>query len=237
MRFNKSKSKGNIVTDGLVLYLDAGIKGSYPGSGTTWTDLAGSNDGTLTNGPTFSSGNGGSIDFDGSNDVVNVADNASLRLTSAMTLEVIWKGQSSSTNAAGVGKFGSSGQRGYMLAVNNAGRVVFFVASNSTTFFSVGVDSVNNPAVWSHYCGVYTPSTSLVLYKDGSQIGINTTGIPASQYSNNGLPFQVGGRGDAVPGLDYFFDGNIAIARIYNRALSATEVTQNFEANRNRFGI
>ena len=56
-----------IITDGLVLCLDAANKQSYPGSGTVWTDLAGSNNGTLTNGPTFSSANGGSIVFDACN--------------------------------------------------------------------------------------------------------------------------------------------------------------------------
>ena len=57
-----------IVTDGLVLCLDAASKRSYPGTGTVWTDLKGGNNGTLTNGPTFSSDNGGSIVFDASND-------------------------------------------------------------------------------------------------------------------------------------------------------------------------
>ena len=59
-----------IVTDGLVFYVDAGNSNSYPGSGTTWSDLIGSNDGALTNGPTFDSANGGSIVFDGTNDYV-----------------------------------------------------------------------------------------------------------------------------------------------------------------------
>ena len=57
-----------IITDGLVLCLDAANKLSYPGSGDVWTDLAGSNNGALTNGPTFSSANGGNINFDGTND-------------------------------------------------------------------------------------------------------------------------------------------------------------------------
>ncbi len=62
----------NVVTDGLVFAVDAANKKSYPGSGTTWTDLAGSNNGALTNGPTFDSGNNGNIVFDGSNDYVEV---------------------------------------------------------------------------------------------------------------------------------------------------------------------
>ena len=62
------------ITDGLVLCLDAANRKSYPGSGTTWTDLSGrGNTGTLTNGPTYSSANGGSIVFDGTDDIVNTS--------------------------------------------------------------------------------------------------------------------------------------------------------------------
>ena len=61
-----------IVTDGLVLLLDAGNTKSYPGTGTTWTDISrNGNNGTLTNGPTFDSANGGSLVFDGVDDYVN----------------------------------------------------------------------------------------------------------------------------------------------------------------------
>ena len=62
----------DIIEDGIVLCLDAANSRSYPGTGTTWSDLAESNNGTLTNGPTFDAGNGGSIVFDGSNDYVNL---------------------------------------------------------------------------------------------------------------------------------------------------------------------
>jgi hypothetical protein len=60
-----------IVTDGLVFMVDAGFTPSYPGSGTAWNDLVGDDNGTLENGPTFDSGDGGSIDFDGSDDLVD----------------------------------------------------------------------------------------------------------------------------------------------------------------------
>ena len=72
MAFNYSP---NIITDGLVLYLDAANTKSYPGSGTTWRDLSKSQlNGTLTNGPTFNSSNGGSIVFDGVDDYVNLGN-------------------------------------------------------------------------------------------------------------------------------------------------------------------
>ena len=65
-----------IVTDGLVLCLDAASKRSYPGTGTVWADLKGGNNGTLTNGPTFDAGNGGSLTFDGTNDYVEIANSS-----------------------------------------------------------------------------------------------------------------------------------------------------------------
>ena len=77
-----------IVTDELVLALDAGNTKSYPGSGTTWTDLIGSNNGTLTNGPTYSSDDGGSIVFDGSNDYVQLSASSDLNFgTGNFTIE------------------------------------------------------------------------------------------------------------------------------------------------------
>jgi len=69
----------NTVTDGLVLYLDAANTRSYPGTGTTWSDLSrGGNNGSLINGPTFNGGNGGSIVFDGTNDSVNLQQSTSI---------------------------------------------------------------------------------------------------------------------------------------------------------------
>ena len=87
-----------IVTDGLVLCLDAGNTKSYPGSGTTWTDLSGRrNNGTLTNGPTFDSANGGSIVFDGTNDTVSIPASANQVFgTGDYTLE--WWSKTSDTD-------------------------------------------------------------------------------------------------------------------------------------------
>ena len=77
-----------IVKSGLVLYLDAGNQNSYPGTGTTWTDISrNNNNGTLTNGPTFNSENGGSIVFDGTNDYVSTA----LTSTNSFTWNVWYK--------------------------------------------------------------------------------------------------------------------------------------------------
>ena len=77
-----------IVTDGLVFCVDAANKRSYPGVGTTWTDLtANKNNGTLTNGPTFDSANGGSIVFDGTNDYVDLGSSLSISTSSPFSVE------------------------------------------------------------------------------------------------------------------------------------------------------
>ena len=76
----------SIVTDGLVFYVDAANENSYPGSGTDWADLSGDATATLTNGPTYSSNNGGYIDFDGSNDHVEVTG-INVSALSTFTLE------------------------------------------------------------------------------------------------------------------------------------------------------
>ncbi len=86
------------VTDGLVLALDAGNTKSYPGSGTAWTDLIGSNNGTLTNGPTYNSDNGGSIVFDGTNDYVTISDDSDFTFgTGDLTVEAWFKPDLSAT--------------------------------------------------------------------------------------------------------------------------------------------
>ena len=78
-----------IVTDGLILYLDAANTKSYISGSTDWYDLTTyNNDGTLTNGPTFSSTNGGSIVFDGVNDYVQVNNSDILNPTQTITLSV-----------------------------------------------------------------------------------------------------------------------------------------------------
>jgi hypothetical protein len=89
----------DLIQDGLVLCLDAANTKSYPGSGTSWVDLSGNgNNGTLTNGPTFSSTNGGNIFFDGTNDYVRVSSTSIIPGSSSFTFN-IWLNYSISGGA------------------------------------------------------------------------------------------------------------------------------------------
>jgi hypothetical protein len=99
MAFNYSP---RIVTDGLVLYLDAANPRSYPGSGTTWSDLSrGGNNGVLTNGPTFNSANNGSIVFDGTNDFIQCSNRTTINL--GLTIETVIKTTSSTSTKSYIG--------------------------------------------------------------------------------------------------------------------------------------
>ena len=115
------------ITDGLVLCLDAANSKSYPGSGTTWTDLSGNgNNGTLVNGPTYSSSNGGSLVFDGTNDYIT----SSFATTSGQA--VTYSGWLYSTETVTYRNFVDSAARP-MIWWNNSGQIEFDATFYTTT--------------------------------------------------------------------------------------------------------
>jgi len=220
----------DIINNGLLFYLDAANSRSYPGSGTAWNDLSRRrNNGTLVNGPTFNSANGGSVVFDGINDHVSFASNPSL--TNQITVEVWVKLTSTSPNqfASILGR-----EFGYRLIYSQFGfQWVCSTVNNGwySNGTSIDAGSVSPWVQTYHVVGTYNGSNNRI-YVNGT---LRTTG---SAISGN----------IANPGNDYFLmrsaAGNINWGkgilyshRCYNRALSATEVLQNFNATRARFGI
>jgi hypothetical protein len=215
-----------IVTDGLALCLDAGNTKSYPRSGTTWTDLSGNNrNGTLTNGPTYSSDVGGSIVFDGTDDFVQCS--GSLTVTAATF--VCWIRRNGSqgtydgilfsrgTSVTGM-LFYTSDQLGYTWnnAVNtynwNSGLTV-----PDLTWCMVAVSVTS------------TAATAYLGQASGITTATNTVSHTSTVLDDIKLAFD-----DATI---RYFTGNLAIAQLYNKALSAEEIQQNFNALRGRFGI
>ena len=204
-----------IVTNGLQLCLDAGNTRSYPGSGTAWTDLVGSgNNGTLTNGPTFNSGNGGYIVFDAVNDYIT----SSFSTTSGQA--VTYEGWLYSTESTATYRnFLDSNLVRPMIWWETAGKIEFDAAAFTTT-------SVYRNQ-WVHV-SLSKPS-----------------GSSSASYYVNGQ-FQASGIAYTVPTVTptWFnraaaetWAGRCSIIRAYNRALSAAEVVQNFNATRGRYGI
>ena len=219
-----------IVNDGLVLALDAANTKSYPGSGTTWTDLSGnSNTGTLTNGPTYSTANGGSIVFDGVDDFIDFTSDSNLLPTAGLTVSVWFNPNvtTTGTNRGLVGKT-STTSNGYSFFISTRNNMGFRVNGISTvTLFSLITGA------WFNIVGTWTPSTSMAVYRNGTLYNSITTSIPASITD----PSSILEIGSPYPGSLTYFNGNIAQVSVYNRALSAAEIQQNFNSVRSRFGI
>lgn len=229
-----------IITNGLVLHLDAAQLRSYPTTGTTWTDLSGNgNNGTLTNGPTFDSGNGGSIVFDGTNDYVDMGSTFKFNNIN-ITYEFWFKVTDNINSYRDIIMQASSDQSNYLSVVKarsglfNGSVYMGFqgnnVVSNLTGSQILNI-VVNYTAVLSLESGFY----KMYLYRNGILENQLTTSI--SSYNMNSWPnFQtrIGGGTSTYPEP---FKGDIYIGRGYNRALSATEVLQNYNATKSRFGL
>ena len=216
-----------IVSSGLQLYLDAGNASSYPGSGTNWTDLSGNGrNGTLTSGPTYSATNRGSIVFDGSNDFVQCSGS----LTATAATFVIWLRRngpqddfdgiiySRSANATGLSFFGTTNKISYTWnnAVNTYTWDSGLTIPNLTwCMIAVSVTSTSATAYLCQSSGI-TSATNIVSH--------TSTVLDDIKLAQDDL----GGR---------FFNGNIAIAQLYNVALSAEQISTNFQADKARFGI
>ena len=218
-----------IVTDGLVLYLDAANTKSYPGTGTTWTDLSGYNsNGTLTNGPTFNPSNGGSIVFDGTNDFVLLKSGAALLTqTSNITME-IWFYKTGTGLNYRLFYNGNSGANGYGFYTG--------VCSTPTTllgilFGGVACNVVSTTVAinrWYHAVFTNTSGNVNTLYLNGASVSTAT-----QTYAAPTTETTIG----AATNASNAYAGRIAIAKLYNRALTATEVLQNYNALKSRFGL
>ena len=214
-----------IITEGLVLALDAGNTKSYTSGSTTWYDKSGNaNNGTLTNGPTFSSANGGSIVFDGVDDYISTNYTTSLNNFTVC----VWFKQVGSVI-------------GYQRLVDKNYSNGFWIGRNGTNpnSWGGGVYEASAPfgrfisltdGQW-HFIVSKREGTTHTIYGDGITNTISGTVSSSPLNTSNVLI----GRSDQ-PGIDSM-NGNIAVVSLYNRALSASEIQQNFNALRGRYGI
>ncbi len=221
-----------IIDSSLVLYLDAANPRSYPASGTAWGDISGNNNtGTLTNGPTYNSSNQGTIAFDGTNDYVDCGN--------GLTLSSI--GNSTNITAAGWAYFtayGGGGQAYSVITVKGAPWTWLLENPSNTLRFritaggsDVNVADTTTHALntWYYVVGTYDGS-NMKIYVNGV---LKNTKAQAGALGTNSFSAKIG----TYEGTNYNLTGRIGIVQIYNRALSADEVSQNFNALRGRFGI
>ena len=223
-------SSGPLITSGLVLNLDASNAASYPGSGTTWTDLSSSsNSGTLTNGPTYSSSNGGSIVFDGSNDIVSsfstqISGTGSKTISSWIKLNT--------TSRAGIAGTRSLAEWGWGFTANRSGvgTLDFYDTRGSSLSAAAGLGT----NIWYHVTVTYDDSRMVTLYVNGSQVAISST--PFAALNASSFTGVIGNEDEYTNPFYHPFRGSIAQVAIYNRALTAVEVLENYNALRPRFG-
>lgn len=212
-----------------VLLFDAGNSVSYPGTGNVWTDLSGNgNNGNLVNGVGFNSANGGSLSFNGTNNNIDAGTNPIFDITGSMTLDA-WVKTTQISFGGIVTKYSApSLAYGYDLSVYN-NKTAFNIRSgangwNATAFSNTAINDNN----WHYVVGVYNGS-SVIAYD-------NAVAGPSSPWSFGSSPsgssLQIGSRG----GTGYFA-GQISNVRIYNKALSQSDINQNFNAFRGRYGI
>ena len=239
----------SIVRDGLVLHLDAANVKSYPGTGTTWTDLSGNgNDGTLTNGPTFDSANKGSIVFDGVNDTCNINTSVGNFGTSDFTIGFWYNKSVVDSNKCFMAKSnGGNPITDYGWLFNNpSGTTEFGFAcasvtgswgiDGSYTIKTTGADLVGTG--WGYIVVVADrSSTDVSFYKNAeelsttSYVGGNGKFNLVGTLSNN-LTTKIGAESDNL-----YINTKMSMVQFYNRALTADEIKQNFEAFRGRYGI
>lgn len=242
MAFNYSPK---IVTDGLVLYLDAANPNSYVSGSTTWRDVSrGGNNGTLTNGPTFNSSNGGNIVFDGVNDYVNSNYKPVLTPGSSYSHAFWFR-----TTSATVGDGGSNRLIGARDGTKTGSPLIeasVNLFNNNTLVFLVrGVDNIRrdlevtnipvNDGVWRHFHCQILSNGHTQIYLNGVLVGQNTAGVNTNiDLSNQFLAICAR---NLEGNISAYFNGNIANVQIYNRALTAQEVLQNYNATKTRFGL
>jgi hypothetical protein len=225
MAFNYSPK---VVTDGLVLYLDAGNNRSYVSGSTSWLDLSrGGNVGTLINGPTFSSANGGSLFFDGTNDYVSVPDSTSWDFTVGVSIEFwIYLNAYGPQGTMFIHQQSGATSGGFEIWSNTSG-VIRFNKNQAATLVTSTASFVLNR--WNHIVCTANGTTAGV-YLNSVSIGSASAGLPDNV---TGI-LRIGGWADAT---GYQVNGRIPFMKIYNKGLSAQEVLQNYNALKGRFNL
>ena len=225
-------------TQGLVLQVDAGNAASYPGTGTRWNDLSGSNHGTLTNGPIYNSGNGGSIVFDGIDDVISFGNVLNMGLSSwSISCWVKFDGGSGLMGIIGKTSYRSYEGR-YSIYIDNNNLIAFFQPGVSSMIISTPLSPFLDNKFHNLVLTINRASM-MYLYVDGISVGTPIDVSSTSSLNPNSSDHFYMGSYASSDGQNplYFFKGNIGQALMYNRALTASEVTTNFNVLKSRFGL
>ena len=219
----------NIVTDGLVFYIDPAYKKSYPGSGTTWKDLINNNTGTLGATPTFDPSNSGIFDFD-STDVIDFEDIPQMETTS-ITVS-FWVYFSTLSGYGSVIFNSGTFPNGFLIQQTPTASVwnkVFYGIGGTGDYITTNSAFITNK--WYNF-SITINNTTGILYLNGIAQGSSFT--VGSTRSNLGDALKLG---QYKGGSSWPLLGSLSSVLIHNRALSLKEVTQNYQAQKERFGL
>lgn len=230
-------NKIDIVEDGLQLWLDAGRSESYPGSGTTWSDLSGNSyNATLVNTPTFSSANGGEFDFNGSNQYATLSPLPGTLFTSSWTMQFWMKWDNVNDDKCVFSQGTATNNNGLHFITRNSPvtgnqpRYLFGMFNNDESSTTIATT-----ASYVFLSFTYNSSTY------AKQIYVNDTLSTAyasveNQYLATNSNAEIGRIGWSGVNVNYF-NGQLAQVYMYNRILSSDEVTQNYNASKDRYGL
>ena len=211
------------ITANLVLHLDAGNPASYPGTGTTWTDLSGnSRNATLTD-VTYTADNSGALVFDGSTSIGVINDTVINRYTNNFSVEVWYTSNNNTPRVLRTGQSSSGFNLGSYTTVPTKWKVTKYGVVDLT------VGSIPQNTSWHQVVLVYSSTGGTKVYVDGalSETNANTAGVRAAAWT-----YLEVGRSEAGS-----HNGKLGIVRYYNAVLSDADVLQNFNANKSRYGL
>ena len=233
----------DIITKDLKFSIDAADERSYPGSGTTWFNLVDSINGTLTNGPTFNSGNGGSIVFDGTDDSVVFPYNSIFDMDTNSTIEVVFKCNSSLTDSTGNRQtiFSNIPSNSFGLeigvfsgcSINSTDGFRFLMHRQGNCFSAVSQANAWTQSKICYFAYTRDASRNEKMYVDGNEITLQqANGYTYTSGTTSGF---LGVRQGTSGGQK--LNGNVYKMSFYSKALTSSEVKQNFNGIKNRFGL
>jgi hypothetical protein len=232
-------ASSGIITNGLIIQLDASNTASYSGSGTTWTDITSTNNGTLTNGPTFTNTAPKYFNFDGNNQYVNIPDVAAIRPSIGGSVTgIIWAYVTSYSAADGLisKQFGSPTYDGFSLVFNTTNRLQLNMNGGAVNGIYISSNSVFSLNTWTMF-------TCIPRFGGGSgnpsKAYVNTTEVISVANAESSIPSNtaplrlVSGIQEGSP----YPACRVGAFYYYNRALSAAEISTMYTATRTRFGV
>ena len=233
-----AETGNNIQTEGLVFYVDSSIKKSYPRTGATTFNLA---SGSLTPTGSFINDTGweginptSSFIFDGSDDYINGGNSSDLQITSDISISTWIKTSSTGTMIVAAKRDSPLGGNTYGWQLYCSGGVVrFLVTRSGPTSTSVAGTTTISDGAWHHVLCTIDQDLQIALIVDGEPDG--TASLPAGTFIDSNSDLRIGY--NQVGSAHYYFDGDISNVAIYSRTLSASDVLQNYNAQKGRFGL